>query len=253
MEREEYEIMFRVETSHWWYSGMEAVTRAILDRSYRNVNSLRILDAGCGTGAAMTTYLSDYGIVTGIDLSRIAVDFARQRKTGRLAQASVVELPFAANSFDLVTSFDVLYEKGVPSDLSALKEFLRVLRRGGRLLLRVPAFNWLRGRHDLAVHTARRYTAVQLKDLVHQSGLVVERISYANMLLFPIAMTKRMTERFFSTNRQRSDLTLEPGPLNGMLQTLLEWEAPFVARTGLPFGLSVIAVGRKPDRQGGTS
>jgi SAM-dependent methyltransferase len=244
LDPQEYEIMYRVERSHWWYGGMESITRGLLNRWYRPAQGLRILDAGCGTGAAMTTYLAEYGQVTGFDLSRIALDFCRLRSAQRLACASDVALPFASESFDLVTSFDVLYERAVSSDSLAIQESRRVLCPGGRLLLRLPAYNWLRSQHDEAVHTARRYASEQVAALLRENGFVVERLSYANMFLFPLALLKRMTEWILPKNAA-SDLSLDAGRVNGVLKTILSAEAPLVARGHLPFGLSVFAVGRK--------
>ncbi|MBI3150518.1 MAG: class I SAM-dependent methyltransferase, partial [Chloroflexi bacterium] len=131
MDPQEYELMYQVEDRHWWYQGMAAITRAALDR-WVHFPNLRILDAGCGTGAAMTTYLAEYGKVTGVDLYPQALEFCRKRHAPRLACASVLNLPFAPASFDLVTSFDVLYERGVSSETTALKEFFRVLTPSGR-------------------------------------------------------------------------------------------------------------------------
>jgi SAM-dependent methyltransferase len=246
MDSREYEMMYRVEHRHWWYLGMESVTRAVLNRWYVPESKLRILDAGCGTGAAMTTYLAGYGSVTGFDISSIALDFCRRQRIERLARASVDGLPFKPQSFDLVTSFDVLYERGVPDDTVSLREFARVLVRGGRLLLRLPAYDWLRGQHDQVTHTARRYTRGRVASLLRGSGFVVELLSYANTLLFPLVLTKRLAERVWPPRPDRSDLALDAGPFNAILRAALTVEAPLVARLGLPFGLSVIAVGRKP-------
>ncbi len=193
----------------------------------------------------MTSYLSEHGRVTGFDLSTIALGFCRLRGAEELACASVQQLPFASESFDLVTSFDVLYERAVSSDSMAIKELFRVLRDGGRLLLRLPAYDWLRSGHDEAVHTARRYTCGQAATLLRENGFVVEHLSYANMFLFPIVLAKRLTERILSKANNDSDLALNPGSFNKFLQTILSMEAPMVAHSGLPFGSSVIAVGKK--------
>ena len=85
--------MYHVEDRHWWYRGMETITRALLER-WIPLRSPKILDAGCGTGAAMTTYLAEYGMVTGIDLYAEALRFCRKRNAPRLARASVLDLPF---------------------------------------------------------------------------------------------------------------------------------------------------------------
>ena len=127
MDLNEYELMYQVEDRHWWYHGMQAITRAMLNRQPQPPH-LKILDAGCGTGAAMTTYLAEYGNVTGVDLYPQALEFCRKRNAPRLARASVLNLPFAPASFDMVTSFDVLYERAVSSEVTALKEFFRILK-----------------------------------------------------------------------------------------------------------------------------
>jgi len=60
MEPQEYGLMFEVETVHWWYLGMESITRAILNQWVPSKSNQYILDAGCGTGAAMSIYLAEY-------------------------------------------------------------------------------------------------------------------------------------------------------------------------------------------------
>ena len=244
MNLEEYEVMYEAENSHWWYGGMTAITRAVLDRAVGRGGHLRVLDAGCGTGAVMG-YLSNYGSVVGFDFSSEALRFCQKRHLNRLARASVMALPFPDASFDLVVSFDVLCERAVPDDTIALKEFSRVLAPGGRVLLRLPAYDWLRGRHDEAVHIRHRYTTGELRDRLRAAGLDSELLSYANCVLFPIAAAKRMLERIIPPQDQ-SDLTIGTGIFNGPLRAILASEAPLVARTGLPFGLTVVAMGRKP-------
>jgi ubiquinone/menaquinone biosynthesis C-methylase UbiE len=246
MDPHEYKLMFEVETAHWWYLGMEKITRAVLKRWYSCTSDSFILDAGCGTGAAMSTYLADYGHVTGIDVSPLALSFCRQRNLTSLSLASVSNIPFPPESFDLVTSFDVLYEQAVSSDLAVLTEFRRVLRPGGLTLLRLPAYDWLRGEHDRVIHTARRYTVPQVKRLLVESGFQPLHVTYANTFLFPLALGKRLLERIFPPDPASSDLSVNVGGLNGIFKHILASEAFFVSRIRLPFGLSVIAVARKP-------
>ena len=248
MDPREYELMYRVEDHHWWYRGMASITRAVIQRWVKPETSLKILDAGCGTGAAMTTYLADYGEVTGVDLYPQALEFSRKRNARHLARASVLDLPFAPASFDLVTSFDVLYERGVSDEIRALNEFARVLTKSGRVLLRLPAYDWLRGQHDARVHTNRRYTKGLVRNLLEQSGFFPEHISYANTFLFPLAVLKRLSERFSPLKEEQSDLSMDAGWLKGIFETILASESFFISRFGMPYGLSVMAVARKISR-----
>jgi len=242
---EEYDLMYQVEQIHWWYRGMQVITEALLDRWLMWNARNTILDAGCGTGFALTDYLPHHGIVTGVDLSPLAVGYSQKRGARRLVRASILDFPFASSAFDLVVSFDVLYEDSVPDDRLAVREFARVLKTGGILLMRLPAYDWLRGRHDQAIHTARRYSRSQVMTLLEESGLNVQYASYANMFLFPLALIKRSLEKLQRNPRPASDLSFPIGPLNGLFQWILSIEAVLISRFPLPFGLSVIAVARK--------
>jgi SAM-dependent methyltransferase len=248
MNLEEYEVMYQVEDHHWWYLGMERITCSLLERALpadRASRPLKILDAGCGTGAVMK-YLSQYGEVTGFDFSPEALKFSRRRGHTRLAQASVTDIPFAAGEFDVVVSFDVLCEHGV-DDQRALREFARILRPGGVILLRLPAFPWMRGQHDVAVHVAHRYQRSEVIAKLHESGFQPIQVSYANTFLFPVAAAKRLSERVLPSRQAGSDLTLSASGLNGVFRTILSAEAPLVRSTGLPFGLTIAALACKVD------
>jgi SAM-dependent methyltransferase len=241
----EYTIMYQEEDSHWWYRGMEHITRTILERWYPGETQLRILDVGCGTGAAAVYYLKDYGEVTGLDIAEEAIAFCQLRNFHRLVRASAVTIPFQGDYFDLVTSFDVLGTQSITDDLAVLKECQRVLVHGGRVLMRLPALEWLRGQHDRLVHNTRRYTRQELEERLKDSGFKVTQVSYANMIFLPVIWLKRLSERFFSYGNASSDLTMKAGPFNKILRTILASEAPFVARGRLPLGVSVFGIGQK--------
>jgi SAM-dependent methyltransferase len=252
LEREQYEIMARREERHWWYAGMRRVALAVLDQALAGRSGLRVLDAGCGTGGT-TVELRRFGHVVGIDLAWEAVAPARERGLAALAQASIEHLPFPAATFDAATSFEVVYHLGVGNDVSALKEIRRVMKPGGLFLLRVPAHDWLRGEHDRLVHTRHRYGRIEVSDKLAEAGFDVERLSWANTVLFPPAVAKRLLER---RNGQASaaaaesaagepDLWQPPGPLNALLESAVAVEALAIPRgVPLPFGLSLLALAR---------
>lgn len=244
MDLKEYRVMFEVEDSLWWYGGMEAITRAVIERFYPRGAGLRILDTGCGTGGALR-YLADYGKVIGLDLSHFALELSRKRAQPAVVCSSCTEIPFPSESFDLVTFIDLLPMLQCADDETALREAFRMLAPGGRLFLRAAAYNWLRGAHDRAWDVQYRYTLDELADKASRVGLVIEHASYANMWLLPVAIFKRSLERFFSF-QNGSDLTVNVGPLNGVLRTVLSSEAGWVANRHLPFGLSIVMMARKP-------
>lgn len=247
MEREQYAIMARREEHHWWYAGMRRVALAVLDQTLGGHSGLRILDAGCGTGGT-TVELQRYGEVVGIDLAWEALEPARGRGLTELARASIERLPFASGTFDVATSFEVVYHLGVGSDTTALAEIHRVLKPGGTFLLRVPAHDWLRGEHDRLVHTRHRYTRDEVAEKLGSAGFSIDRLTWANSVLFPPAAVKRVLERFSADGHSGAgepDLWQPPSVLNAVLENAVAVEAHVIQRgLPLPFGLSVLAVAR---------
>jgi SAM-dependent methyltransferase len=249
MELDQYQLMYCQERAHWWYAGMRCISEKLLERfpprsSAGDAQQWEILDAGCGTGG-MTKVLGSRGRVTGIDFSSEALRLAKLRRLPGLVRASVGELPFEAGRFDLVTCFDVLYHLNVDDDVAALSELRRVLRPGGVLHVRLPAYDWIRGAHDAAVHTRHRYSRRELREKLASAGFEVAHTSYANSLLFPLAPAKRLLERGNGVGRV-ADLWQPPRSLNRMLADLLAAEAPVITSVGLPWGLSIHAVAHRP-------
>ena len=97
-----------------------------------------VLDCGCGGGANIKTLLKlcPNGKVQGIDYSAVSVEKARKVNARAIAagrctvqQASVAELPFEAEQFDVVTAFETVYFW--PELAQNFREVYRVLKPGG--------------------------------------------------------------------------------------------------------------------------
>jgi SAM-dependent methyltransferase len=244
MEKEEYRKLFELEDRLWWFKGMRDISLALLKRYIPDSRKLAVLDAGCGTGG-MLQHLYELGAPVGIDISADALHFAGRRDNRLLANASVSRIPFLDGTFDLVTSFDVVYHRAVADDVEALAEMARVLRPGGTLFIRVPAYDWLRSRHDEAVHTRQRYGRKELEEKLENAGFHLLYMTHANCLLFPIAVAKRVMEKVLTPQTRDSEVEPMAEPWNGLLYRVLRFEA-FILRYGkLPFGLSVVALARR--------
>jgi SAM-dependent methyltransferase len=272
MEPTEYTTLFAQEENFWWYQGLRRLVEQELRRARHRwpaegrssdgagptpadaagvtaTRPLRILDAGCGTGG-MTQRLAAHGSVTGLDWSPLALNLARRRGALPWIRGSVERLPFRTGTFDVVVSLDVLYHRGVESDLLALQEFRRCLRPGGSLILNLPAFESLRSSHDAAIHTARRYRRGPLSSLLRAAGLAPDRVTHWNAFLFPgLAAVRWMRRRAGEAEGTAapSDVRSVPGPINSFLGGVLALERAWLARWDLPAGLSILAVAHKPD------
>lgn len=238
----EYKNIFDNEESHFFYVGNHKLVLSLLKESMGNRREIKILDAGCGTGL-LAKKLKDFGKVWAIDLSEEAIKFARKRGLNA-RQASVTKLPFTDEFFDAVTSIDVIYHKKV-NDQKALQEILRVLKPGGVLILRVPANKNLKLAHDVHVHTRERYDKEELRIKLKSAGFQIEKLSFVNMLLLPLAFGRHLLE---GTKRDKpvSGIGRVPSFLNKILLAGLSWEPSFLRFSNIPFGLGLIGVCRKP-------
>lgn len=245
MEKKEYTTMYVVEDKHFWYRGMRAISTVVLNKYFSKKSHNKILDAGCGTGANIL-FLKKYGEVKGIDISPQAVQYCSERDLKNVVKGSIDHLPFKSNAFDLVTCFDVLGQKEVASDITVMKEFYRVLKPDGTLLVRIAAYNWLYSYHDIAVHTDRRYNTRQLRKLFTKTNFQPQQITYANTFFFPVIAFLRIFRRIIpKKDNQNSDVQKMSPIVNTLCYYPLRVESKIIQYMSLPFGLSLIGVAKK--------
>jgi SAM-dependent methyltransferase len=239
----DYELQtHRAEDRHWWYRGRRRVLARVIDALALPARA-RILDAGCGSGRNMVD-LARRGTVTGIELSDASVALACDRGAGEVVAGSVMQMPFASDSFDLGVCLDVI--EHLEDDLGALRELRRVIVPGGVLLVTVPAYQWLWSGHDEVNHHQRRYTRRSLRRVAEQAGWHQVRSTHFNSLLLPAAVALRVLDRFSRKTTESSlDLWVPPAPVNWLLERPLLLEAALIGRgVRIPAGLSLLAVFR---------
>lgn len=240
MELDEYRRMAEVEDAHWWYRATRALLADVLGPSLTPGG--RFLDAGCGTGAT-GAWMAGRGRVVAVDVQAEALSLYRERHVDAmgLAVADLGRLPFADGSFDAALCVTVLYHGAIASPAAAVGELARVVRPGGVVCLVEPGVQRLRRAHDRVTHGARRFSLAQLRALLTDNGLTVERATGAYSFLVPPAAAKAIWER---GGESASDLDRHAGGLGGALSRVAAGERAVLRRASLPFGLSVLAVGR---------
>lgn len=251
MQPEQYAIMEQVEDRHWWYLGLrDLLMRYWQQPELRLPSHLAVLDAGCGTGGNLRFFHDCLGpeYLAGFDQSDVAIDSAKRKCATADLYLSDICQPFVRPSgFDLIFCCDVIYVPGLEAARPGLLELARALRPGGQFILHVPAYNWLKSHHDRAVHTRERFVLSQIGRLMVELDLECLRASYRLSSLLPLVVARRLPELIrLSHNTSSRDLEMPPAWLNRWLLRLVQHENRYLARGGkLPFGSSIIAVGRK--------
>lgn len=235
--------MYRVEDRHWWYTGLRGIVGLAWSRHIPA--GARILDVGCGTGANLAAFRRK-GELFGIDFSPDAIRLCRLRMETKTAVATAIALPFVDESFDAVLSCDVLCHRSIIDKKAPLREMYRILRPGGIAVVNLPAYQWLYSSHDRFVHTDRRFTSKEVRDLLNATGFTAVYSSYWNTLLFPIAAVVRLWRK--RRPPPASDLAGAAGDRRGaVLRGAMAFERLIIRRVPMPFGLSVLVVAKKTD------
>ncbi len=247
MHEQDFELLYQLEEAYWWFPAMRAITDTVAARALQQSN-LRILDAGCGTGFNLGYYAAaDSRDVYGLDLATAALKHVRKRGFHKVAQASITDIPFKSETFDLVFSFEVVTQTPYDTHDASLREMHRVLKPGGHLFIRVPAFMWLWTSHDEELEVRYRYTRDEFAKRLTACGFAVEWTSYANGFLFPVILVRRFLKRVgIGGGTDVKPLPAGLRWLDGIFRRVLASEAKwFKAGRRLPFGLSLICYARK--------
>ena len=241
MRRVDFENMLTVQDVHWWFSGKRKIIDQII-RSCNGGSKLNILEIGAGTGSNLPM-LSKYGDITALEQD----DYARSM-IKPMPGVKIVKGCWPNNlehiqglTFDLICLFDVL--EHIEDDERVLMELPTFLRPGGKILLSVPAYQWMYSVHDKLLGHYRRYTINGLKTLCQNVGLDIVYSTYFNSLLFPLMVIARIIDRF-----GRGDKTSSTGSdipklgLNNLFKAIFGLESLLIPFISFPFGGSIMMV-----------
>ena len=238
MERAVYEAMAEHDERHWWYRARREVVAALIERAVKPPKNARLLEIGCGTGHNLTM-LGKFGEVDALEVDAIARGMAEELLGRPVLSAPLPQLAgLPDDRYDVVAALDVI--EHIPDDKAALEGIARVLKPGGKLVMTVPAHQWMWSAHDVVNHHQRRYSKAGLKKLIEGSPLQLDSIGYLNSLLFPVAMAQRLASKL--SGKDDANLAPPPEPINQALERVFAAERRLIGRVPLPPGLSLFAV-----------
>jgi SAM-dependent methyltransferase len=242
MERVVFERMAELDEQHWWFVARRRILASLIRRSVRLPKRARVIEVGCGTGHNLEM-LGQFGRLDACELDAVARGMASDRLGRPVLEARLPDLSmFPMAGYDLVALLDVL--EHVPDDVESLKAIRMLLRPGGALLLTVPANKWMWTAHDVAHHHFRRYSRRHLARVIREAGFEVQLLSYFNTLLFPLIAAARIAGKL--RGKDQADDAMPGRLVNALLNKVFGLEAGMIGRVPMPFGVSLVAVLRRP-------
>jgi SAM-dependent methyltransferase len=238
MDRAVFDRMAAQDQIHWWYVARRRILADLIARDGHLPENARILEIGCGTGHNFDM-LKGFGRLDALELDGEARALASRRLGHAVGDAALPELSGVPDrTYHLIALLDVL--EHVDGDQAALESIAKKLAPGGRILVSVPAYQWMWSAHDVAHHHKRRYSKRGLRKVAEAAGLKVQGIGYFNSLLFPLAAAVRIAGKI--GRRTSSDDKVPPGPLNKIFEKIFGLERHMVGRVPLPAGVSLFAL-----------
>ncbi len=238
-----YEEKYHLEEEkNWWFVSRRNILLLLLKDIKKDA---KILDIGCAGGSLLLDLVSlGYTQTFGLDYSQKAVDLCKKRGLKNIYQMDGHIPTFEENTFDIVISSDSL--EHLKDDDKALKNWHYILKKGGKLIVFVPAYQVLWSSHDIINQHFRRYTTSNLITKVQKNSFYIARKGYWNFAMFFPTLITRLLEKIMSKNQNFGQISNSKSFINPILIWYLKIENKiFNFFSGFPFGVSAFCIAIK--------
>lgn len=240
MDKLAHDFLQSAEACHWWFLGRRRIIQRALEVTF-NKPTKEVLDIGSGYGGMLPLLLKYSSIVDSLEPVKEAHESIMTFGARTIFNIDNFPDDYPKKQYDAVTMFDVL--EHIQDDTKTM-QIIRdeILKPKGKIVITVPANQWLWSVHDEINHHVRRYSKKSLRELLGISGYQNIKISYFMTFLFPLALLQRL---FLKWNQTKEEFKSVHPVLNFILKKIFTSESYFLYRFPFPFGLSLIATAEK--------
>lgn len=247
MNKEYVQEYAKLEREHWWFLVRQKIILQFLKKYISpGDQQLHILNIGAAGGGS-SEFLKLFGAVTSVETEPLFIEYLKKQNIN-VTEASITNLPYDDNRFDLVCAFDVI--EHVDDDAQAMKEMQRVCKNDGAICITVPAFKSLWSQHDVVNGHFRRYKKNDLKVLFEKTKQLesIETTYFNSLLFLPILIVRKISNQFRKNKKEtESDFSYfkTPALSNSVLKKIFGLELPLLKLFHFPFGASLISFLKK--------
>jgi SAM-dependent methyltransferase len=194
-----------------------------------------ILEVGTGIGN-FADMLSKKGKVTAIDIDRGYIEELKKTTSIDVGLGDIEKEKyfFGDKKFDSIVSMNVV--EHIKRDENAIRNMYNLLKKGGKLILLVPAHQFLFSNFDEKLGHFRRYSKSEVERLVERAGFEDVSVRHINWWgAFGWFVFMKLSGR--------NSMPRSPVKIFDYFARALLFPEKFIK---MPFGLSIIAIAEKP-------
>ena len=237
--------LYKVESNYFWFKCRRKKIIGFF-KKYISTHK-KIIEIGSGTGSVSRALLNEgYKPAVG-ELHLSGLYYAKNYGIKDLYQFDLFTPPFL-NEFECVGMFDVL--EHLEEDVLAIKSVAKILKPKGRIILTVPAHNWLWNRDDKIAGHKRRYSKETLVSVVESAGFNVLEVRYFFIFILPLLWLRTVinsdSHELVTDDEYSIDLKINP-IINRVLLVLCDLEGKVSKYLPNIVGGSLILIAEKND------
>lgn len=238
MENQVYQRYINNASQHWWWLSRIDIFESIIKKHFNSAKNLKILDYGAGSGVNIN-FLSKYGDVT---------VYEPHIQTAKYLKKNYNKIRFFKGqkdqSYDLIILADVL--EHIENPLKSLSILKNIIKKGGIIIITVPAHQYLFTKKDKILNHYRRYNKAMLTQQIKDLKLNIDFISYYNFFLSFFIIPVTLLFKILNLNYINSVESKPNFIVNELFKKIFSFEKFFIKnKIILPYGVSLISIVNK--------